>query len=162
MINLVDKIVKIVIMAKIRLTKIFEFDAAHALWNYDGKCKNIHGHTFRLEVTVIGKPLDKPNHPKDGMVMDYGDLKKIVKEHIIDKYDHFFIYNNNSPHKDIDYSKGGFEATRPLDFQPTSELMVLEFVKILKKNLPDYVDLYSVRLWETPTSYAEWIASDNI
>ncbi len=148
-------------MAKIRLTKIFEFDTAHALWNYDGKCKNIHGHTFKLEVTLIGEPLDQPGHPKDGMVMDYGDLKKIVKEHIIDRYDHHFVYNNNSPHKELDYRSAGFEALRPLDFQPTSELMVLEFVRIIKQHLPDNVQLFSVRLWETPTSYAEWNAQDN-
>ncbi len=148
-------------MAKIRLTKIFEFDAAHALWNYDGKCKNIHGHTFRLEVTLLGEPLQQPDHPKDGMVMDYGDLKKIVKEHIIDRYDHHFIYNDNSPHQDLDYARGGFEALRPLPFQPTSELMLLEFVDILKQHLPDYVELFSVRLWETPTSYAEWVKTDN-
>ena len=148
-------------MSKIRLTKIFEFDAAHALWNYDGKCRNIHGHTFRLEVTIQGEPLQSPGHPKDGMVMDYGDLKKIVKEHIIERYDHHFIYNALSPQKDVNYSQGGFELLRPLDFQPTSELMVLEFVRILKANLPANVQLYSLRLWETPTSYAEWIATDN-
>ncbi len=148
-------------MAKIRLTKIFEFDAAHALWNYDGKCKNIHGHTFKLEVTLIGEPINSPGHPKDGMVMDYGDLKQIVKQYIIDQYDHHFIYNANSPHKDVDYSIAGFDALRPLPFQPTSELMLLEFVDILKKHLPDNVELYSVRLWETPTSYAEWVKGDN-
>ena len=62
-------------MTKVRVTKQFNFEAAHALWNYDGKCKNIHGHTYKLFVTVIGKPINNNKDPKHGMVIDFGDLK---------------------------------------------------------------------------------------
>ena len=66
-------------MAKIRLTKIFHFDTGHALAGYDGKCRNVHGHSYTLEVTVAGEPIQDPNHVKFGMVIDFGDLKNIVK-----------------------------------------------------------------------------------
>jgi len=148
-------------MAKIRLTKIFRFEMAHALWNYDGKCRNIHGHSYRLEVTVIGEPMNNPGHPKDGMVMDFGDLKRIVNEYIIDRHDHFLTINANSPHNEVEYEKFGFELIQRKQYQPTSENMVLEFVEILKTHLPKHIKLYSLRLYETADSYAEWNADDN-
>ena len=70
-------------MNKIRITKHFDFETAHALYGYDGKCKNIHGHSYHLHVTVIGIPIDDDQDPKNGMVMDFGDLKVIVKNEII-------------------------------------------------------------------------------
>ena len=64
----------------IRITKHFDFETGHALYGYDGKCKNVHGHSYKLWVTVIGKPISDVNNVKLGMVIDFGDLKKIVKE----------------------------------------------------------------------------------
>ncbi len=148
-------------MPKIRLTKIFDFEMAHALWNYDGKCKNIHGHTFKLEVTVIGEPINDSNSPKNGMVIDFGDLKKIIKQHIIDTHDHHLTINENSPHNDLNYEKVGIELINRKPFQPTSENLIIEFVNIIKRHLPDNVKLFSVKLWETANSYAEWNALDN-
>ena len=66
-------------MARIRITKEFKFETAHALMGYDGLCKHIHGHSYELLVTVIGHPIEDESNPKLGMVMDFGDLKKIVK-----------------------------------------------------------------------------------
>jgi len=66
-------------MDKIRISKQFFFEAAHALYGYDGKCKNIHGHSYILTVSVKGEPIHDPTHEKNGMVMDFGDLKAIVK-----------------------------------------------------------------------------------
>ena len=86
-------------MNKIRITKSFNFETAHALYGYDGKCKNIHGHSYKLYVTVIGIPISEPNHVKYGMVIDFGDLKKIVREEVVDVFDHATIFNKNSPHK---------------------------------------------------------------
>jgi 6-pyruvoyltetrahydropterin/6-carboxytetrahydropterin synthase len=71
-------------MTKIRLTKEFDFEMAHSLLNYDGLCKHIHGHSYKLAVTVIATPNYDKSSPKRGMVMDFGDLKKIVKQKIID------------------------------------------------------------------------------
>ena len=78
----------------IHLTKIFRFEAAHALMGYDGRCRNIHGHSYEMRVTIKGMPIIDDNNPKNGMVMDFGDLKKIVNEEIIDHYDHAFIIND--------------------------------------------------------------------
>ena len=82
---------------KIRLTKSFTFEMAHALTGYDGACKNLHGHSFRLEVTVRGTPLQHPGHPKDGMVMDFKDLKKVVQGNVLDVFDHALALNESTP-----------------------------------------------------------------
>ncbi len=148
-------------MAKIRITKQFQFEMAHALWNYDGKCKNIHGHTYILYVTVIGEPIDDPKNPKNGMVMDFGVLKEIVNKHIIDTHDHFVAVNGNTPHSKINFKEYGIDNIQLKNYQPTCENMVLEFVEILQKHLPEYVQLYSVKLYETQTSFAEWVIDDN-
>ena len=67
-------------MTKIRITKKFDFEAGHALFGYDGKCKNIHGHSYKLFVTVIGEPINDSSHIKNGMVIEFGDLKTILNQ----------------------------------------------------------------------------------
>ncbi len=67
-------------MSNIRITKQFSFETGHALYGYDGKCKNVHGHSYKLSVTVIGSPITDRSNVKFGMVIDFTDLKKIVKE----------------------------------------------------------------------------------
>tara|TARA_B100000965_G_scaffold345554_1_gene316428 strand:+ start:3322 stop:3726 length:405 start_codon:yes stop_codon:yes gene_type:complete len=133
---------------------------AHALFGYDGLCKNIHGHSYRLWVTIIGNVLEEENHVKNGMVLDFSLLKKIVKPEIVDKYDHSLVLNANSPHADIDFS--AFEKVFLLPYQPTSENLVYDFVQIIKDKLPKGVSLYKVMLSETANSYAEWCADDNV
>ena len=132
---------------------------AHALYGYDGLCKNIHGHSYRLWVTLRGPVLDEPGHEKDGMVLDFGLLKRLVKPHIIDKYDHSFVLNANSSHANIDLS--AFEKVYLLPYQPTSENLVNDFVSIIKNQLPDNIELYKVVLSETANSFAEWCLDDN-
>ncbi len=146
---------------KIRITKHFDFEAAHALFGYDGKCKNIHGHSYQLYVTIIGTPIKDKNHPKNGMVLDFGDLKQIVKSEIIDIFDHAIVLNKQTEHlhlaeKIADYS----HRTVLVDYQPTSELMIQDFAKKIQKKLPKNVALHSIKLYETNNSYAEWFASD--
>ena len=132
---------------------------AHALYGYDGLCKNIHGHSYRLWVTLRGPVLDELGHEKDGMVLDFGLLKRLVKPHIIDKYDHSFVLNANSSHANIDLS--AFEKVYLLPYQPTSENLVNDFVSIIKNQLPDNIELYKVVLSETANSFAEWCLDDN-
>jgi len=132
---------------------------AHALYGYDGLCKNIHGHSYRLWVTVIGNILEDESSVKNGMVLDFSILKKIVKPEIVDKYDHSLVLNGNSPHANIDLT--AFEKVFHLPYQPTSENLVLDFVKIIKKKLPENVKLHKVILSETANSFAEWNADDN-
>ncbi|MEN8119133.1 MAG: 6-carboxytetrahydropterin synthase [Bacteroidota bacterium] len=148
-------------MPKIRVTKEFQFEMAHALWDYDGACKNIHGHSYKLFVTIIGEPIDDNNNPKNGMVLDFGDLKKFVNSTIINKFDHAVVFSSHAPTKDLFFSKQMFEKYEILDFQPTCELLVADFAARIKPMLPPQIKLFSLKLYETSTSYAEWFASDN-
>lgn len=148
-------------MAKIRLTKEFRFEASHALWNYDGLCKNIHGHSYILNVTIKGEPIQDIENPKLGMVMDFGELKKIVKTEIVDILDHSVILNKKAPYQSFTNVKEMFDRIHLLDYQPTCENMVVDFANIIKPKLPKGVELYSIKLYETATSYAEWYAEDN-
>ena len=141
----------------IHLTKIFHFEAAHALMGYDGRCRNIHGHSYEMRVTIKGMPIDDPSSPKHGMVMDFGDLKKIVNEEIVDHYDHAFIINDQMPKDFIEEVKRHYERIIVLPYQPTTELMLLDFSKRIKKRLPQHVSLVKILLKETEGSYAELI-----
>ncbi len=148
-------------MANIRLTKEFRFEASHALLNYDGLCKNLHGHSYILRVTVIGKPIEDIDNTKLGMVMDFGDLKKIVKTEIVDVLDHSVILNKRAPHQSFTNVNEMFDRIHLLDYQPTCENMVVDFAEKIRNNLPANVKLFSIQLYETATSYAEWFAEDN-
>ncbi len=150
-------------MGKIRITKQFNFETGHALYGYDGKCRNVHGHSYKLSVTVIGTPITDTSHVKLGMVIDFGDLKKIVKEEIVDKFDHATVFNKNTPH--VELAKELMDRDHQVilaDYQPTSENMVIDFAAKIKTRLPESIQLYSLKLQETETSYAEWYATDNI
>ena len=83
---------------KIRVTKVFTFDMAHALFGYDGPCKNIHGHTYRLSVSLIGEQIADETNPNHGMVIDFTDFKKIVKEQVVDVFDHTLVMKADTPH----------------------------------------------------------------
>ena len=149
-------------MTKIRITKKFRFEAAHALCGYDGKCKNIHGHNYKLFVTVVGSPISDSSNVKFGMVMDFDDLKKIVKAEIIKEFDHSVIFNKNSPHKKLadDLIKNGHKVVLA-DYQPTIEEMIIDFANKISSKLPSEIKLHSLKLEETETSYSEWFAADN-
>ncbi len=150
-------------MTKIRITKEFVFDMAHALYNYVGACKNIHGHTYKLQVTLIGSIIKDNNNAKNGMVIDFGDLKKIVKNEIIDVYDHALVVNSANNLKDSLFSCQEEGKFIELPFQPTAENLIAYFAEIINSKLQTPgVKLHSVRLWETPTSCAEWTAEDNV
>ncbi len=149
-------------MSKIRITKQFSFETGHALYGYDGKCKNVHGHSYKLSVTVIGTPITDTSNVKYGMVIDFGDLKKIVKEEIVDVFDHATVFNKNTPHVELAQElKNRGHHVILVDYQPTSEMMVIDFAKKIKTRLPKNITLYSLKLQETDTSFAEWYASDN-
>ena len=121
------------------VTKLFEFEACHHLPHYDGACHNIHGHSYKLEVTVSGQVSKNENDPKCGMIIDFKDLKAIVKSVAVDKYDHSNL-NEFFPN-------------------PTAEIMVKQIAVDIMSKLPQEVYLMSCKLWETSTSYAEWNVS---
>ena len=149
-------------MSNIRITKQFSFETGHALYGYDGKCKNVHGHSYKLSVTVIGKPISDNTNVKFGMVIDFSDLKKIVKEEIVDIFDHATVFNQNTPHIELaaELKNRGHHVIL-VDYQPTSENMVTDFAQKIKNRLPADIQLHSLKLQETDTSFAEWYASDN-
>ena len=149
-------------MSKIRITKEFTFETGHALYGHDGKCKNIHGHSYKLSVTVLGKPVLDSNGPKFGMIMDFSDLKKIVKEEIVDRFDHSTIFNKNTPHIELANNLKSLGHNVVLvDYQPTSEMLVTDFADKIKNRLPKNIKLFSLKLRETASCYAEWYANDN-
>tara|TARA_B100000768_G_C11209508_1_gene345375 strand:+ start:652 stop:1104 length:453 start_codon:yes stop_codon:yes gene_type:complete len=150
-------------MNKIRITKEFSLETGHALYGYDGLCKNVHGHSYKLFVTVIGHPINDSKNVKFGMVLDFGDLKKIVNEEVIIPFDHAIVLNCNSPHKDLanEMELRDNKIIR-VNYQPTCEMMVSDFANKIKNRLPNYLKLHSLKLRETASAYAEWFAEDNL
>jgi 6-pyruvoyltetrahydropterin/6-carboxytetrahydropterin synthase len=149
-------------MSMIRLTKKFHFEMAHALWNYDGSCRNIHGHSYKLYVTVIGEAVKDKNDPKYGMVVDFSVLKKLIKSLITDELDHSFLISSDADVKNLENVDQMFDKMKVVDFQPTCENMIVWISDIIKIHLPVKLKLHSLKLCETPTSYAEWYAADQL
>jgi 6-pyruvoyltetrahydropterin/6-carboxytetrahydropterin synthase len=148
-------------MSKIRITKEFKFESAHALLGYDGPCKNIHGHSYKMAVTIIGEPLKDASSPKNGMVMDFGILKQIVNDSIVKLFDHALVLNADTKNVNSAEVKSLSEKLILVNYQPSCENFLIDFAKRIKSKLPDQISLFSIRLDETSNSYAEWYASDN-
>lgn len=146
----------------IRITKIFSFETAHVLYNYDGKCKNMHGHSYKLFVTVKGNPINDLDDHKNGMVVDFGDIKKIVKNEIVDVWDHAVLVNGDSPHKSLgeNLKKEGHRVIF-CNYQPTCENMLYDIAAKIKSKLPNHIQLAYLKLHETENSYGEWLAEEN-
>ena len=146
----------------LRLTKQFSFEMAHALPAYEGKCHNIHGYSYKLFVTVEGAPLQQQGAPTDGMVLDFHQLKEIVNRHIVEQFDHALVLPRKGQEPDDNTDSptqlGGYAAKLILvDFQPTSENLLLHFARLLNGQLPAGTRLHSLKLYETETSCAELI-----
>ncbi len=150
-------------MAVIRLTKEFSFEAAHALEGYDGPCREIHGHSYRLFVTVKGEPLRDASDPKCGMVLDFGVLKRIVGEEIVSRFDHALVLeesDGSAPLRQLLARRFGNVVAVP--YRPTCENMLDDFARRISRRLPAGVTLHALRLHETATSFAEWFAEDQV
>lgn len=140
-----------------RVTKEFSFEMAHALEGHDGACSRIHGHSYRLWVTVEGRPEGGTASPKLGMVIDFGELKRLVNEKIIARFDHAFVVRRTAENSSlVDALAAHYQGVRIVDWQPTSENLVTHFAQLLHPGLPAGVKLRSLRLSETATSCAEW------
>ncbi|MGW8315614.1 MAG: 6-pyruvoyl trahydropterin synthase family protein, partial [Bacteroidales bacterium] len=103
-------------MNSVRITKEFGFEMAHALWNYDGACRNIHGHSYKLYVTLKGRPGQEPGHPKFGMVMDFSDLKRLVKEPVVDFLDHSLVVYKASEGETLEAVRAMYKKVHVFDF----------------------------------------------
>ncbi len=144
---------------KIRITKEFDFEAAHALDGYNGKCKDIHGHSYHLEMTYLGTPKPEKTISDCGMVVDFGKIKQIIKTKVLPLFDHRLILRKDTRFKEI---KSINERIRLVDYQPTCENMLIEIIEILKKNEPKGTTIVKGFLRETANSYAQWNIEDNI
>ena len=145
-------------MAKIRLTKEFSFESAHALDGYDGLCREIHGHSYRLFVTIKGEPVSEEGNPKLGMVMDFGDLKRIVNREIVDRLDHSFTIRRTATNGPlIEMLQSHYTHIHVVDWQPTSENMLRDMATRLLPAMPAGIRLVALKLYETATSSAELI-----
>lgn len=147
---------------KIRLTREFRFEMAHALDGYDGACSQLHGHSYKLFVTVRGEPCNDVDNPKYGMVIDFSIFKSIVEKTIVDKFDHALAMRDSEENRDfISILKSKWERIILLPYQPTCENMLIDFVDTLKTALPTTVELVEIKLYETARSSATWKIEDN-
>lgn len=147
--------------AKIRVTREFTFEMAHVLGNYDGPCRNVHGHSYRLFVTLSGVPVNDPANPKNGMVIDFTDLKNIVLNSIVNQFDHSVVLCSDFNPEKRTMMENTFGNTVIVNYQPTCENLVADFAQKLSDLMPAGVSLHSLKLYETAKSYAEWFAEDN-
>ncbi len=134
----------------ITVTKTIRFDAAHVLTNHQGLCKNLHGHTYRVDVSVTQGDGDTSD-----MVIDFKDLKRIASEVVCERFDHAFIYNTESAgEREIAavVEKNGMR-TVAIPFRSTAENLARMFFGELKARIPG---LSAVKVWETADSCAEY------
>jgi len=121
------------------ITKKFRFEASHRLPNHQGACKNLHGHSYVLEVSIASNDLWEDGE-EEGMIMDFGFLKEVVNKVAVDKYDHSYLN---------DYFRN-----------PTAELMVKKIFDDIQAEFSSrgkiLFNVYKVRLYETVNSWAEW------
>lgn len=146
-------------MSIVRISKEFTFEMAHELVGYDGKCAGLHGHSYHLTVTVLGEIMRATSAPRDGMVMDFSQLKMIVRDDVLDQFDHAVVLNEKDPLGDA--MANSFSKLVRTPYQPTCENMLVDIAARIQSKLPREVKLYSLKLRETGTSYAEWFAADN-
>lgn len=138
----------------LQLTKIFYFEMAHAIHSYTGDCKNIHGHSYELHVTVSAVAEPKNYIPAPGFIIDFKEIKKTVTTAIIEKFDHKIILSRGflSAHP----SFASLENLVTWEAEPTAENMLIYMSEILCKILPVEIRLVQLKLYETKDSYAEW------
>lgn len=140
---------------RVRVTKRFHFEMAHALRCHDGLCANIHGHSYVLDVTLSGSPRREADHPKDGMVIDFAELKQLVNKVVINELDHALLLHERDRSQVVP-GHAMFGRVRFTPWQPSCENVLLDIVERLRRALPDPHSLDAVRLQETATSWAEW------
>lgn len=131
------------------ITKIFHFESAHAISNHPGKCRNVHGHSYELRVSVAAKELNQ-----NDMVMDFYDLKVLVKREVVDKLDHaLLLCSNGELAEEFRHHSGRMIWT---DKEPTAEHMLEMIMAWIQPGLPSHIQLKQLQLWETTSSFAQW------
>ena len=144
---------------KIEITRRLEFDAGHRIPNHEGHCRHIHGHRYVIEITLLGDILNHQGYADDGMVLDFGDIKKLANELVVNKWDHAFLVAKE------DQLLVNFLASIPdhktviLDVIPTVENLAQTAFSILepvfRNNFSGRLNLNRLRLYETPNCWAD-------
>jgi 6-pyruvoyltetrahydropterin/6-carboxytetrahydropterin synthase len=145
--------------AAISITRRLEFDSGHRIPNHDGQCKHLHGHRYAIEVTLTGEVAHHPGKADDGMVLDFGDIKRLTNEYIVDLWDHAFLVAKE------DEGLVAFLATLPnhktvvMEHVPTVENLANAAFAILQpvfsKSFGGRLELSALRLYETPNCWAD-------
>jgi len=131
-----------------KIAKEFSWEMGHRLPFHDGKCKNLHGHSYKCMIELTGEP------DKNGIVLDYYDIKKII-EPIIDELDHSFMVSSQDKELIDVLDKLGSRKV-VVDFETTAENLCLYLLKkILHAKLPGNISSLKVRVFETENTYAE-------
>ena len=131
------------------ITKIFHFEAAHTISCYHGQCKNIHGHSYELHVTITGEELNDSN-----MLIDFKELKKIVELNVTNDFDHALILKASD--ENLSNYKTLNTKIHWLNAEPTAEFLIMEISRRISSNLPEKIILKKLKLFETASCYAEW------
>lgn len=143
------------------VTKIFNFEMAHYLPNHDKNCKYLHGHSYKLEITIAGRQDKKdPNSSSYQMLIDFGKLKEIVDRNIIDIFDHSLTVYKDQLDKELEITlkKHFSERLNIVNYRPTAESMCIDFYGRIKHDIDqfDNIHIKRIRLYETETSYADF------
>ena len=136
------------------VTKIFHFEMAHAIHDYPGSCRNIHGHSYELHVTVSTDVNENTYIPATGFVIDFKDIKRIVSESVVDKLDHRIVLSDNFISKNP--GPASLENIVIFEAEPTAENLLVYIKEILYSSLPEKIKLVRLKLFETKDSYAAW------
>jgi 6-pyruvoyltetrahydropterin/6-carboxytetrahydropterin synthase len=142
----------------LRVTKIFHFEMAHAIHGYAEACKNIHGHSYELHVTVVSVNDANDYIPAPGFVIDFKKIKKLVDTTVTEIFDHKLILSRNFLQQYPSFSSQ--ENLVTWEAEPSAENMLLFLKQTLCKKFPAEIKLAHLKLYETKDSYAEWI-NDN-
>ena len=145
--------------AAISITRRLEFDSGHRIPNHDGQCKHLHGHRYAIEVTLTGEVAHHPGKADDGMVLDFGDIKRLTNQYVVDLWDHAFLVAKE------DEGLVAFLATLPnhktvvMEHVPTVENLAKAAFAILQpifsKSFGGRLELSALRLYETPNCWAD-------
>jgi len=141
------------------ITKEMEIDMAHRIPSHKSKCRSLHGHRYKIEVGVDDKLIEEGS--SEGMVIDFGDLKWVMAEEIDKKYDHNAIFYRYDPIIKIIDIISPYQPKTPIivDFIPTAENLAKHWFYLLKFKLEAKgVKIKHVKVWETPTSTAIFLA----
>ena len=137
------------------ITKEFKWEAAHRISNHAGECRNLHGHSYKLFVTLSAESLNASD-----MIIDFKELKTIIETQVLKKFDHALLLKQNEANKNL-IKLIDDQPVVWLPFEPTVERMLLVIKDLIEPELPYNITLWALKLYETPSSFGEWKTDKN-